>query len=206
MQQPTINELIVKYKELKLTDPSLHEKMETALQIIIQGIEEYGLYHFAISYNGGKDSDVCLQLWRMAVYLYLERKGKLEEYSKSIEKTILIVFHTPDDFSEIDNHLKKVITEIGSEAVHSNKGFKDGLKGIIDRFDTQAVVLGVRRTDPQGADLEPHTHSTPDFPSFMRILPILEWTYGDVWKFLLSFSIPYCVLYKEGYSSFLFRY
>lgn len=202
MQQPTIFDLISKYKEIKEKDVQFYLKVQSALNIIIQGLEIYGLNHFVISYNGGKDSDVCAQLWRMAVYLYLESHGNLGDYMESIENSIFLVFHTPDDFLEIDEHLKKVISSINVEAVHSNKNFKEGLKGIIDRYSTQAVVLGVRRTDPQGSNLQPHTHSTPDYPPFMRILPILEWSYGDVWKFIQVFSIPYCVLYQQGFVFF----
>ena len=202
MSQPSIFDLILRYNETKENNPALYEKVSSAINIIIQGIEKYGIEHIAISYNGGKDSDVCAQLWRMAVYKYLEAKAQLGNFVQSIEQTVFIVFHTPDDFPEIDSHLKKVILDIGVEAVHSNKSFKEGLFGIIKRFTTEAIILGVRRTDPQGADLQPHTQSSGDFPPFMRILPILDWNYGDIWQFIKTFSIPYCVLYEQGYVQF----
>jgi FAD synthetase len=35
----------------------------------------------------------------------------------------------------------------------------------------------------------------------MRVLPILFWEYSDVWDYIKKENIPYCPLYKEGYTS-----
>ena len=38
-------------------------------------------------------------------------------------------------------------------------------------------------------------------PSLMRVSPILEWSYRDIWDFIRAVNAPYCKLYNAGYTS-----
>ncbi|EGB12248.1 hypothetical protein AURANDRAFT_8492, partial [Aureococcus anophagefferens] len=64
-----------------------------------------------------------------------------------------------------------------------------------------AFVLGTRRGDPNCGDQKAFEPSSDWMPPFMRVNPILDWTYGDVWAFLRAFDLPYCALYDGGYTS-----
>lgn len=61
--------------------------------------------------------------------------------------------------------------------------------------------MGNRRIDPYSRDLEAVCHSSPGWPEFIRIFPILDWTYSQIWTFLRDFNQVYCKLYDDGYTS-----
>lgn len=52
----------------------------------------------------------------------------------------------------------------------------------------KAILVGTRRTDPHGGKLGNFQPTDGGWPSFMRVHPVIEWKYGNVWA--VSLSIP----------------
>lgn len=65
----------------------------------------------------------------------------------------------------------------------------------------KAILVGIRRTDPYGSQLKHFQQTDQGWPDFMRIHPVIDWHYKDIWNFLRVLGIPYCILYELGYTS-----
>jgi len=61
--------------------------------------------------------------------------------------------------------------------------------------------MGNRRTDPYSQNLDHICPSSEGWPEFVRVFPILHWSYQEVWTFLRSNNLCYCELYDQGYTS-----
>ncbi|THV02166.1 adenine nucleotide alpha hydrolases-like protein [Dendrothele bispora CBS 962.96] len=90
-------------------------------------------------------------------------------------------------------------------AVGKSKG-GEGMRQALQIYKDQhpnitGILIGTRRSDPHGAKLSHRCPTDADWPKFERINPIINWSYGDVWKFLRQLDVPYCRLYDEGYTS-----
>lgn len=57
------------------------------------------------------------------------------------------------------------------------------------RPDVRAVFVGTRRTDPHGADLTFFDETDAGWPRFMRVHPVIDWHYREVWGVSLHFLI-----------------
>eukprot|EP00004_Rigifila_ramosa_P028825 TRINITY_DN9922_c0_g1_i1.p1 TRINITY_DN9922_c0_g1~~TRINITY_DN9922_c0_g1_i1.p1 ORF type:complete len:126 (+),score=19.66 TRINITY_DN9922_c0_g1_i1:163-540(+) len=72
---------------------------------------------------------------------------------------------------------------------------------MIDQGSLKGIFLGTRRTDPYCHNLSHFSPTDHDWPVCMRINPIIDWGYSDIWEFLLALEVPYCSLYDAGYTS-----
>jgi len=71
----------------------------------------------------------------------------------------------------------------------------------MSRPNITVVFMGSRSTDPNVHHPDPLAGTDADWPRYLRVQPIIEWSYSTVWRFLRDLSIPYCSLYDRGYTS-----
>ena len=83
----------------------------------------------------------------------------------------------------------------------NGSNFKEEIAKITEEEGIKAIILGNRYRDPYSDQLKPTCASSPGWPVFTRVHPVLEWTYSEVWDFLRKFHLPYCSLYDQGYTS-----
>ncbi|GJP53907.1 hypothetical protein CLOM_g13030 [Closterium sp. NIES-68] len=112
-----------------------------------------------------------------------------------------IFFRDKDSFAEVDGFTFDMARRYGLALLQTKEGFKEGVMALQRKRPVKAIFLGVRINDPKGKGQQVFAESSPGWPPFMRVNVILNWTYRDVWEFLLLTRVPYCSLYDEGYTS-----
>lgn len=79
---------------------------------------------------------------------------------------------------------------------------KDGFqKYLSEHPQIKAVIVGTRRSDPYSSHLTHFQKTDHGWPEFMRIHPVINWHYDEIWCFLKTMHIEYCELYDKGFTS-----
>lgn len=173
------------------------DKVNGALDTLDAAYRLYGPKRLVVAFNGGKDATVVLHLSRASMANWIRGRSSLCR--------LTCLYLSPGDGRREFAGLLKFVTE----TVHRYDldmhevagGFKCAIQTFSEGRDLLAFVMGTRRIDPHGDTLEQFSPSSADWPPFMRVNPILEWEYDDVWNFLRTYHIPYCPLYDAGYTS-----
>lgn len=181
----TLHEAFVAHSE---TDTALR----TALSVLREAIEKHGPDHIAVAFNGGKDATVVLHLTRAVLAAH------------SPASSLHCLYLLDDrEFPAVSAFVRRQVALLHLDAVQQHAdNFKTGIARFTSaRAGMCAFVMGTRRTDPHGQSMKHFEPSSPGWPTFMRVNPILTWGYHDVWRFLKRFRIPYCDMYDHGYTS-----
>ena len=80
------------------------------------------------------------------------------------------------------------------------KNFQTELSQLSIQRPVHYIIMGIRKDDPHCQALGPIAPSdeSKGYPPFLRLSPLIDWDYEQVWSFIKDFGLPYCKLYDEG--------
>ncbi|KZF23121.1 adenine nucleotide alpha hydrolases-like protein, partial [Xylona heveae TC161] len=172
--------------------------MELAVEFLALTIERLCLRldEVSLSYNGGKDCLVLLILFLAALYEIPSFRSSPSSHLQSV----YIV--SPHPFKEVDDFVEHSISTYHLNLARYAKPMKEAFADYLhDHPSVKAIMVGTRRTDPHGAELKHFDPTDRGWPTFMRVHPVIDWHYAEIWAFIRHLEIPYCPLYDRGYTS-----
>jgi len=159
----------------------------------------------ALSFNGGKDACAMMHLVREACEHHrthkfthvqpLWFKNPTDEFPELVEFVQEQAAHYFTHPSQVRSMDGRPLNRLWTLHIANEKDFISGLAKVQRQVPLRCIIMGTRRTDPGCGKLASLTASTGNYPPFLRFNPILDWSYRDVWDFLLSCELPYCKLY-----------
>jgi len=134
------------------------------------------------------------------------------ETSSPLSRIITVCFLEPNGFPEVIQFMHQAVESYSlSLLLIEHKPNAYGLQMFLDAAKQKqqqhqaiaAIFMGNRRTDPFCANLDAFTATDANlgWPKLMRVNPLLDWGYRDIWTYLKTLNIPYCSLYDQGYTS-----
>ncbi|KAI2620586.1 putative FAD synthetase [Hypoxylon sp. NC1633] len=192
---------------------SVKNQIIVARGVIDEALRRYRPEELSLSYNGGKDCLVLLILILASLpsSVDLQPSSSLTPHGQPSttptpplfpHRLQALYIRPPLPFAEVDEFVAETTTTYHLDLTTSGEPMKPALTAYLrDRPDVKAVFVGTRRTDPHGADLTFFDKTDAGWPSIMRIHPVIDWHYREVWGFIRALGIRYCPLYDMGYTS-----
>ncbi|EKG13467.1 Phosphoadenosine phosphosulfate reductase [Macrophomina phaseolina MS6] len=176
---------------------AVQEQTQTTLAVIQEALQRYNLDELSFSYNGGKDCLVLLVLYLCALHRHSQSAAT------PLPATIQTVYiQSTHPFPEVEDFVAESSKAYSLTLETYNAPMKAAFASYLrDHPAVKAIFVGTRRTDPHGEHLTHFDPTDHGWPSFMRIHPVIDWHYVEIWTFIRHLGIPYCSLYDQGYTS-----
>ena len=182
----------------------LYKEADAIRSITEQCGHPYSIKNIAVSFSGGKDSLVALDL---AVRVGIKKA---------------VYCNTTADFNETIPYIREVKEFYGIDlaVVRSKLDFFESIEniGLPSRrarwccdvfkfapiakygrdFGIRMFITGLRRDESHRRKSYSIIDQNPIMP-FVQFNPILEWTNDDVWKYVHTYDLPYHPLYDMGF-------
>ncbi|PGH18412.1 hypothetical protein AJ79_00481 [Helicocarpus griseus UAMH5409] len=181
-----------------------------SLSVIQESLRRFSLHELSLSYNGGKDCLVMLILFLASLHP-LPPAGTVnagDDKTTPTPSTIPAIYaQPPHPFRSVEEfvassshtyHLSLVRYTTSPPTTTLRTAFASYLSL---HPQIRAIFVGTRRTDPHGEKLTHFDRTDHGWPDFVRIHPVIDWHYAEIWAFIRHLGIEYCPLYDEGYTS-----
>lgn len=138
------------------------------------------LPELSLAYNGGKDCLVLLILYLCA----LHQKGLTPPDPNANPETAIkcVYIQAPHPFQEVEDFVEVSVKTYSLQLLEYAKPMKAAFADYLhDTPSVKAIFVGTRRTDPHGEHLKHFDPTDSGWPAFMRIHPVIDWHYVDIW-------------------------
>ena len=187
-------------------DSSLKMLIKEALDAIEKCYSDFREDEIMMAVNGGKD---CLTMLHL-VHAYFQKNVRNDKNQCQIKA---LYIEEDDSFPEVNQHVQQSVDTYELDVIRINSPMKSALKKVLEDKDPswkngqdvkctiRACLMGTRRNDPGGKNIDIFAPTSNGWPPCMRVNPILNWAYSDIWNFIRALSLPYPILYDQGYTS-----
>ena len=159
-------------------------------------MQRYADFHrrlpeLSLAYNGGKDCLVLLILYLCA----LHKRGLTSSTpSSNIETAVQCVYiQDKHPFKEVEEFVATSIKTYSLSLLEYAKPMKEAFTDYLrDTPSVKAILVGTRRTDPHGEHLKHFDPTDNSWPAFVRVHPVIDWHYVDIWTVSLFFKASSC--------------
>jgi FAD synthetase len=136
------------------------------------------LSELSLSYNGGKDCLVLLILYLSALHNHPE----LFDSKQNPHPLQSVYIQSAHPFAEVEEFVAASSQTCSLALSRYSKPMKAAFTEYLQEFPkVKAIFVGTRRTDPHGAQLTHFDRTDHGWPDFMRIHPVIDWHYVDIW-------------------------
>lgn len=106
---------------------------------------------------------------------------------------------SPHPFAEVDAFVEASTAQFHLDLRRYSLDMKDALAAyLVEKPRLKAVFVGTRRTDPHGAKLTHFDPTDGGWPAFVRVHPVIDWHYAEIWAVSLMFIHTFFLLFVRG--------